>query len=255
MFRPLVSSVVPILLVATAFVAPAALADDDMTCVDCHDLDAPAFENSVHGFMDCVDCHMDADPLPHEDVLTEVDCAMCHDDVVEQTAASVHGQDCSIHGWETPGCQTCHGDTHTIVSSTDESSPMYEKNQAETCGECHGNPDYLDAKGVRTVRPVAAYESSVHSRAVQGGVHAATCSSCHTPHSTTSPRRSRGSTSTRPAAPATRRSPSSTSPASTARRSSQEYGNHRPASTATASTRSCPRPRPDRRPRPRTSRW
>lgn len=185
MFSRVVSTVVPALLSAALFAAPAVVADDDMTCVDCHDLDAPAYENSVHGFMDCIDCHMDADPLPHEDELSAVDCAMCHDDVAEMTAASVHGQDCSIHGWETPGCQTCHGDAHSIMPSSDESSPMYEKNQAKTCGECHGNPDYLDAKGIRTVRPIAAYESSVHSRAVQGGVHAATCSSCHTPHSIT----------------------------------------------------------------------
>ncbi len=173
------------LLAGCLLLPGAVLAADDsgMTCADCHDIDRTAFEQSVHGGFDCTDCHVDAEPLPHDEDMPPVDCSVCHEDIVAETKASIHGTVEVSNGVHTPRCVTCHGDIHVLLPTSDPSSPVNPKNQARTCGSCHANPEMLNRSGVRAIRPIEAYEQSVHARALAEGEAAASCSSCHTSHS------------------------------------------------------------------------
>ena len=173
------------LCVGAAFLvspAPAAGADAPM-CLDCHDTDVDAFAESVHGFAECLDCHVGADSEEHPEVGTKADCTGCHEGEVEQHHLSVHGR-MEVSG-RLPGdggCGSCHGDIHTLLLHEDPASATNPLSIADTCGTCHSDPDLAADLGIHLVQPIEAYSESVHSRAVQRGVKAATCSECHGTH-------------------------------------------------------------------------
>ncbi len=156
-------------------------ADDSEACLDCHD-DMPDFTATPHGDTACLECHAGADSRRHRRGLDPVDCAACHDDVVEEQAASVHGEHGSQHfeGAELPTCESCHGQLHVMVTADDPASPVHLARQGETCGTCHGSGRPAP-EGVRTVRPIEAYTASVHAQTADNG--GASCSDCHTAHS------------------------------------------------------------------------
>jgi len=163
---------------------PAAGGGQELPCTDCHDLDIPAFEASVHGSaFTCTDCHTGADnPDEHPEGMTPATCADCHEDAVSELAESIHGR-LWEEGAESPSsCMACHGDIHTFQGRDEVTSPIHPDRLAATCGSCHANPEMAERFRLRRIQPVEAYLASVHAQAVANGDEAATCSSCHGSH-------------------------------------------------------------------------
>jgi cytochrome b subunit of formate dehydrogenase len=159
----------------------------ESACTDCHDLDPAAFEKTVHGSLSCTDCHTGTAPdlkkgLPHEGDPAKVDCATCHEDAVNHLKASVHGKPVFTQISGKPACQTCHGPIHELMSRDDPSSSIHPGQIAITCAQCHASPKIAKQAGVHLIQPLAAYQASVHARAVAEGKKAAECSSCHGSH-------------------------------------------------------------------------
>ncbi len=160
---------------------PAASADEPL-CLDCHETDVEAFAESVHGFAECLDCHVGADSEDHPDVGTEADCTGCHEDVVGAHNLSVHGRMAAVGRFPDNGCSVCHGAIHELLPQEDPESPTNPVCISDTCAVCHSDPDLAADLGIHLVLPIEAYSESVHSRAIQRGVKAATCCECHGTH-------------------------------------------------------------------------
>jgi nitrate/TMAO reductase-like tetraheme cytochrome c subunit len=148
---------------------------------------ADAFAQSVHGSLSCVDCHQDLasqTEWPHPEDLQPVSCATCHDEPVAQYAVSAHAQARS----ERPGshaatCVDCHG-MHDIRPSSDIASRTHHLNLPQTCGRCHGNPEFIRREGIRSGNVVSQFQDSIHGRAISrsGLTVAPNCSDCHGSH-------------------------------------------------------------------------
>jgi formate dehydrogenase gamma subunit len=110
-------------------------------------------------------------------------CAACHEAETKQFAASIHGQARRRGIGEAPSCGDCHGAAHQVVTAGAPNSPVNKLNLPQTCGRCHSNPA-LAAKFLFAVaKPVEAYESGVHGRAIRAGkMTAAVCNDCHGGH-------------------------------------------------------------------------
>ncbi len=165
-------------------------------CLSCHKtveevddiklvVDQEAWARTVHGAarVDCLACHADADGDPHTGVKAVTRCRDCHAASVDAVRASVHAQTGGpIPAKKHPRCGSCHGRIHAMPPATDPSSPIHPARLAETCGTCHSDPALATEAGVKLVQPVAAYNASVHGKAVAAGRKAAICSSCHGNH-------------------------------------------------------------------------
>jgi cytochrome b subunit of formate dehydrogenase len=162
--------------------AKAATTQAAPACADCHDVDPAAFQKTVHGSLACTDCHAGAAAEGHDAKTAKGDCATCHQDAVAALAASVHGRPVFTQISGKPACQTCHGPVHKLVSRDDTSSSIHPLRIAQTCGQCHASPEIAKHTGVHLIQPLAAYNQSVHARALAQGKHAANCSSCHGSH-------------------------------------------------------------------------
>ncbi|KAB2968380.1 MAG: cytochrome B [Thermoanaerobaculia bacterium] len=180
------------LFVAALAAPPAIRAAEE--CLSCHDsednvgdatlvVQAEAWDSTVHGAagIACADCHAGHEEYPHPAADARASCASCHSDVTEGLAASVHGRP-DAPDLKHPGCTSCHGPTHALRAHDDPVSPVHPARLPVTCGACHSDPEMGAKEGIRLVQPIAAYEASVHARAVAAGEHAATCSSCHGSH-------------------------------------------------------------------------
>jgi cytochrome b subunit of formate dehydrogenase len=166
----------------------AALGDSD--CLACHEdagLTAESgrsvhvapgpFKASVHGEQGCVSCHDDVKEIPHASPLAKPDCGACHADVKDALAKSVH------RGAEGPSCASCHGGIHAIRPVADPNAATAKARLPETCGACHADPAFQARHKTTIARPVEAYSSSVHGRAIlRGNGTAASCSDCHGAH-------------------------------------------------------------------------
>ena len=172
-----------ILVAGLVLATGAVFAQEDHPCNDCHEVDVEQFSATPHGSTECVDCHVGAERR-HRRGLDPVECASCHADIVEVQAVSVHGPEGvqRIPGMTLPDCASCHGTTHDMVASSDPASPVHAARQGDTCGTCHGAGQPAPP-GVRTIRPIEAYNSSVHADEVAHGHDGAGCSDCHTAHS------------------------------------------------------------------------
>jgi len=172
--------------------AGALLAADE--CLECHGtvdnvgeerlvVDAAKWEATAHGAAgaSCADCHPGKVKDPHEADDPRAACVECHSDAEEALAGSVHAK-AGADGEKRPDCLSCHGALHALMPRADEASMVHPKRLAQTCGECHSNPELGAKSGVKLVQPLAAYEASVHARGVAKGEHAATCSDCHGSH-------------------------------------------------------------------------
>jgi len=168
-----------LLLAALVVSTPAAALDD---CTECHETDLETFGETVHGFLDCADCHLEAEGPPHPETELRPDCTVCHEDVVAEWKHSVHGDSRMSGHDEAPECANCHGAVHTLLPGSDPDSPLHHDQIAQTCGVCHANPEMVAKFGIPMVKPLEAYEASVHGRQVAGGGDAATCSDCHGTH-------------------------------------------------------------------------
>jgi cytochrome b subunit of formate dehydrogenase len=148
-------------------------------CADCHDANGE-FAGSVHGFLECSDCHAGAAELPHDLESIAADCSICHEEVSARYLQSIHGRDHAEGVVEAPICQTCHGEIHALVPSSDPASPVHPLQLARTCGSCHADPEMVAKFGIPVAWPLQAYEGSVHARVLEQG--GATCNDCHDNH-------------------------------------------------------------------------
>jgi cytochrome b subunit of formate dehydrogenase len=164
------------LLLLAILVAPAAAQEE---CAECHDETAAVVADTVHGWMECIDCHPGANDPDHPEGLQKTSCAGCHDEASADLAAGAHA---GVADDEVEACASCHGNAHQLLSAEEPASPVSVGRLAETCGGCHANPEMADRYRFRLVRPVEAYSSSVHARAVGRGEAAPSCSDCHSSH-------------------------------------------------------------------------
>jgi formate dehydrogenase gamma subunit len=185
-------------LVLLLIFAPGAAAQSNSECLACHSdpaltktvngkevpvhVDPAKFDKSVHGIFGCADCHTGVKEYPHEPAPARVSCAQCHEDAVTAHAKSVHGKAYAKGNGQAPGCTSCHGDAHAILSSSDEASATFRTRIPETCGTCHSVKFVMESGGLRA-QPFFSYRESVHGKAVAAGSsQAAVCTDCHRSH-------------------------------------------------------------------------
>lgn len=79
-------------------------------------------------------------------------------------------------------CTSCHG-VHGILPADNPNSPTYAENIPETCGNCHGDAEYMEGRDIPTDQN-HQYEQSVHGQALleKGDRAAPACSDCHGNH-------------------------------------------------------------------------
>jgi cytochrome b subunit of formate dehydrogenase len=163
--------------------APPGASADDASCLTCHGEHAAGFPESVHAGFGCQGCHADVEGFPHPERVARVACSTCHPEAVQALHASVHSLAREEGAPEAAGCVACHGAPHAIRPARDPGSPVSKRRLADTCGACHANPELPGLHGPGRVRPVEAWRSGVHGRAVERGDAAApSCSSCHGSH-------------------------------------------------------------------------
>ncbi len=164
-------------------------------CVTCHQDQAGAYANGVHGQArqhgneaapDCGMCHGSAHELlpPKSQAFRAAvpdTCGMCHTEVVEQFRASVHGKALASGITQAPLCTDCHGE-HEILKHTNAASPVNEAHIRDTCGSCHGDVRLTRKFGLPRDRLVS-FDSSFHGLAYKSGDQTvANCASCHGVH-------------------------------------------------------------------------
>ncbi|HMD87293.1 MAG TPA: cytochrome c3 family protein [Terriglobia bacterium] len=182
----------------------------DLGCVDCHPGAAKSGHTAKTASASCLACHADegaklsasahamlGDPKDSSTCTTchgthdVVDpatrgpqfCATCHSTEVSQYNLSIHGRAHAKLNGDAPTCQSCHGPAHQVVASSDAKSPVSKANLPDTCGRCHSNPALAAKYMFAVAKPVEAYASSVHGRAIQqGNLNAASCNDCHGVH-------------------------------------------------------------------------
>jgi formate dehydrogenase gamma subunit len=166
----------------------AAEAIKDSSCLECHSdktlaitnaagkmtslfVDAAKLAASAHRTNTCASCHSDITAKHPDDYIPAkpVDCKQCHLAQTESYRASVHGLALAAGRAGSATCQDCH-DSHEVVPSSSQLSPLHFSRQVETCGQCHE----------QEARDVAA---SVHGRATALGKRdAPVCTDCHSEH-------------------------------------------------------------------------
>ena len=164
-------------------------------CTTCHQDQAGAYANGVHGQArkhgnegapDCGMCHGSAHELlnPKSQAFRAAvpeTCGLCHTDVVDQFRNSVHGKALAQGIPQAPLCTDCHGE-HEILKHTNEASPVNQAHIRDTCGSCHGNVRLTRKFGLPADRLVS-FDSSFHGLAAKSGDQTvANCASCHGVH-------------------------------------------------------------------------
>ena len=159
-----------------------------VACLDCHS-DA-ASRHTVHRNLiftgatsadksaGCKQCHGTHDV----NVNVGKGCAVCHSEAAASFQASAHGQAVAAGVSAAPSCLTCHA--ANLVPSPNGSDLLRIK-QAQTakCLSCHLDNPQVRARTTPTAGFIAAYETSVHGRALaNGNAQAANCVDCHGAH-------------------------------------------------------------------------
>ncbi len=164
-------------------------------CTTCHENQAGAYANGVHGQArqhgnegapDCGMCHGSAHELltPKSQAFRTAvpdTCGLCHSEVVDQFRNSVHGKALAQGITQAPLCTDCHGE-HEILKHTNEDSPVNQAHIRDTCGSCHGDVRLTRKFGLPADRLVS-FDSSFHGLAAKSGSQTvANCASCHGVH-------------------------------------------------------------------------
>lgn len=215
-----------IVLIAAALIRTP-FADAEDACVDCHRalreerLNRPAFKikNDYHlaRGLGCHSCHggdqtaLDNKGQAHSPAKGFVgkptrqgipeSCGKCHSDPrymrqfnpsirtdqVKEYYTSVHGKRLREGDQKVAVCISCH-DVHAIRSVKDQMAWTYPTNVAETCGGCHGNPEYMKPYQIPTDQ-LEKYQQSVHYEMLtkRADLASPTCSSCHGSHGAAPP--------------------------------------------------------------------
>ena len=196
------------------------------SCVECHRglgdprVTPPAdkFPQDVHlakGIL-CQDCHggdtSNFDPqgamsrtkgfigMPKHQAIPQL-CGKCHSnatymkkfnptirvDQVQEYYTSVHGKLLREADQKVATCINCHS-VHNIRAIKDQQAWTYPAKVVDTCGRCHGDPNYMKGYKVAT-DVVGKYKKSVHYEALtkKGDLSAPTCNICHGNHGATPP--------------------------------------------------------------------
>ena len=164
------------------------------SCLACHGEEGEHVSQSAHGALgspqtsqSCIACHS-AHEVERPAALGVQLCQTCHGQEVKQFTASVHGQARAGGNGSAPGCQNCHGSAHQALTAHAPNSPVNKINLPQTCGHCHSNPEFMRKFMFAVAKPVEAYESSVHGKAVKAGrTDAAACNDCHGVHEILAP--------------------------------------------------------------------
>ncbi|MGQ0719986.1 MAG: hypothetical protein ACT4PE_00290 [Candidatus Eiseniibacteriota bacterium] len=139
-----------------------------------------------HDSLRCASCHVRYDDgWPHRPEKATVACESCHALAGADWAASSHA---AVAAGDGPTCVSCHG-AHRVLGSDDPRSPTHSLQEAQLCGQCHGDPGVLEAYFADPADSLArsaveTYHETVHGLAVDrsGLVVSATCSDCHRAH-------------------------------------------------------------------------
>jgi len=157
-----------------------------VNCASCHEEPAADVPKSIHAVLGddaCQGCHGPAHYTQPAAKIIPERCRECHAEEVKGFLSSVHGQAAKNGDSANPGCKSCHGPIHKIVSSADPTSPVAKKNLPDTCGSCHSSPEFLARHHIPFAHPVESYKLSIHGRALAAGNEkAASCSDCHGSH-------------------------------------------------------------------------
>lgn len=187
-------------LVVMVGLSSAARAEELATeaCLACHDdktlvsgerslyTDPAAFQASAHAPFSCTTCHTDVTEIPHPEhlqpVRSETVCTTCHADAVAAYQESGHAKPPADGRTKAVGCADCHGNVHAIKPHTEPDSAAHWSHLATACAKCHAKVALTADRELPVVRPVEAYQASVHARLVAAGTHGAVCSDCHGSH-------------------------------------------------------------------------
>lgn len=185
-----VKVLITVLFVLMLFCAPA-FSEKNETCFSCHGdkesgapyVDVKDFSGSIHGNNLCISCHKDATEVPHPAPLAPVTCGNCHRIETDIYLQSDHGKALSRGVSEAATCVSCHGKTHTLLSSRNVKSPVHRKNLPKTCAKCHADKKKMSKMQLSEKEPFDTYMNSIHGTAYKDGeLNAAICSDCHGTH-------------------------------------------------------------------------
>jgi formate dehydrogenase gamma subunit len=167
-------------------------------CARCHKDVAPS-----HGFhapttmanggrratgLSCKDCHGTHDVVPirakgpRRTRNVTAACARCHETEAAHYEQSEHGRAAAQGLPGAPGCLTCHDQPITFARA-DGDTVAVKLRQEKLCLSCHLDDPQVRARMAPSAGFIAAYEKSVHGRALQAGNgKAANCVDCHGSH-------------------------------------------------------------------------
>ena len=164
-------------------------------CQDCHGGNPTSFDLKVamgkaQGFVGkpthqaipqfCGKCHSNAEYMKRFNPSLRVD-------QVQEYTTSVHGKRLRQGDQKVATCINCHN-VHQIKAIKDQQAWTYPLRIVDTCGRCHGDPQYMRGYAIPT-DVVAKYKQSVHYHALatDGDLSAPTCNVCHGNHGATPP--------------------------------------------------------------------
>ena len=172
---------------------------EPVNCLRCHASDAlkhtfhpqliQAVTSHEEPAVSCKDCHGTHDIVSpkvpgskfHESKIVE-SCGECHGDVKDDFLSSAHGKAVAAGIKGAPNCLTCHRNQLTPTDGAHDTLAT-KIAQEKLCLSCHlDNPD-VRARTSPSAGFLAAYEQSVHGRALlKGNDKAANCVDCHGSH-------------------------------------------------------------------------
>lgn len=134
---------------------------------------------SCHGTHDVVSPKLPSSPFHSSRVVTA--CTACHEEIYRSYAQSAHGeaQRQGVDG--SPTCLTCH--RNDITPEPGRDTQKLKIAQERMCLTCHLDDPNVRARTSPSTGFIAAYENSVHGKALLGGNgKAANCVDCHGSH-------------------------------------------------------------------------
>ena len=165
-------------------------------CLACHEgvADKHAFHPKIAGAtgtngppaFSCKSCHgthnvmpVAAPESPYHPSQLSATCGKCHTEIAAHFKASAHGVS-DIAG--APTCLSCHEQPITPLRAGGQSAEL-KIAQEKICLACHLDNAEIRARMGPDAGFIAAYEKSVHGRALlSGNGQAATCIDCHGSH-------------------------------------------------------------------------
>jgi predicted CXXCH cytochrome family protein len=128
-------------------------------------------------------------------------CAACHSDItfmrrynprmptdqLRLYRTSEHGMRLADGDMNVATCESCHG-VHRILRGDNPESPVFPRNVAGMCAECHSDADLMAGYRIPT-NQYEQYTRSEHGRLMlqEGDITAPTCNTCHGNHGAVPP--------------------------------------------------------------------